>query len=60
MALGGVPLILEAWVAFEREVSLIAVRGRDGEFCTYPLVQNWHADGILSASLAPAPAVRKN
>jgi 5-(carboxyamino)imidazole ribonucleotide synthase len=54
-ALGGVELILEAWVAFEREVSLIAARGRDGAFCTYPLVQNWHADGILSASLAPAP-----
>lgn len=54
-ALGGVPLILEAWVAFEREVSVIAVRGRDGEFRTYPLVQNWHSDGILSASLAPAP-----
>ncbi len=57
-ALGGVPLILEAWVAFEREVSLVAVRGRSGEFCTYPLVQNWHADGILSASLAPAPGAR--
>ena len=28
---------------------------RDGAFSTYPLVQNWHADGILSASLAPAP-----
>ncbi len=54
-ALGGVPLILEAWIAFQREVSLIAVRGRNGEFSTYPLVQNWHADGILSASLAPAP-----
>src|SRR5689334_8155335 len=54
-ALGGVPLILEAWVAFECEVSLIAVRGRNGEFSTYPLVQNWHADGILSVSLAPAP-----
>ena len=54
-ALGGVPLILEAWIAFEREVSLIAVRGRNGEFSTYPLVQNWHSDGILSASLAPAP-----
>jgi 5-(carboxyamino)imidazole ribonucleotide synthase len=55
-AIGGVPLILEAWVSFEREVSVIAVRGRDGELRTYPLVQNWHADGILSASLAPAPA----
>jgi 5-(carboxyamino)imidazole ribonucleotide synthase len=54
-ALGGVPLILEAWVAYEREVSVIAVRSRSGELRTYPLVQNWHADGILSASLAPAP-----
>jgi len=54
-ALGGVPLILEAWVAFEREVSVIAVRSRRGELRAYPLVQNWHADGILSASLAPAP-----
>jgi 5-(carboxyamino)imidazole ribonucleotide synthase len=54
-SLGGVPLILEAWVAFEREVSVIAVRARDGEFRIYPLVQNWHSDGILSASLAPAP-----
>jgi len=54
-ALGGVPLILEAWVAFEREVSMIAVRSRSGELRSYPLAQNWHADGILSASLAPAP-----
>lgn len=56
-ALGGVPLILEAWVAFERELSIIAVRAQDGEFRTYPLTQNWHADGILSISLAPAPHV---
>lgn len=55
-ALGRVPLILEAFVPFEREVSVIAVRSRDGEFRTYPLTQNWHADGILSMSLAPAPA----
>lgn len=54
-ALGGVPLILEAWVAFDCEVSIIAVRSRSGELRTYPLVQNWHADGILSVSLAPAP-----
>jgi 5-(carboxyamino)imidazole ribonucleotide synthase len=55
-ALGGVPLILEAFVPFAREVSVIAVRARDGEFRAWPLTQNWHADGILSASLAPAPA----
>jgi 5-(carboxyamino)imidazole ribonucleotide synthase len=54
-ALGGVPSILEAFVPFERELSVVAVRGRDGEFRAYPLTQNWHADGILAASLAPAP-----
>ncbi len=54
-ALGGVPSILESFVPFEREVSVIAVRGRTGEFRAWPLTQNWHADGILSASLAPAP-----
>src|ERR1700759_1305374 len=54
-ALAGAPSILEAWVPFDREVSIIAVRGADGAFSTYPLVQNWHASGILSASLAPAP-----
>ena len=54
-AVAGAPSILEAWVAFDREVSVIAVRGADGAFATYPLAQNWHAEGILSASLAPAP-----
>jgi 5-(carboxyamino)imidazole ribonucleotide synthase len=54
-ALGGVPLILEAFVPFQREVSQVSVRGRDGTIANYPLTQNWHADGVLSASLAPAP-----
>ena len=54
-ALAGAPSILEAFVPFERELSVVAVRARDGEFRTWPLTQNWHADGILSASLAPAP-----
>ncbi|MCE5233111.1 MAG: 5-(carboxyamino)imidazole ribonucleotide synthase [Mizugakiibacter sp.] len=48
-------LILEAFVPFEREVSVVAVRGRDGDFRAWPLTQNWHTDGILSVSLAPAP-----
>ncbi|WP_132999199.1 5-(carboxyamino)imidazole ribonucleotide synthase [Luteimonas arsenica] len=47
-------LILEAFVPFERELSVVAVRGRDGEFRTWPLTENWHVDGVLSASLAPA------
>lgn len=49
-----VGLILESFVAFERELSVVAVRGRDGEFRTWPLTENWHVDGVLSASLAPA------
>ncbi|KRE88486.1 phosphoribosylaminoimidazole carboxylase [Frateuria sp. Soil773] len=50
-------LILEAFVPFERELSVIAVRSRDGDFRTWPLTQNWHTDGVLSLSLAPAPDV---
>jgi 5-(carboxyamino)imidazole ribonucleotide synthase len=49
-----VGLILEAFVPFERELSVVAVRGRDGEFRTWPLTENWHEQGVLSASLAPA------
>jgi len=47
-------LILEGFVAFQREVSVIAVRGRDGEFRAWPITANWHVDGVLSASVAPA------
>ena len=52
-----VGLILEAFVPFDRELSVVAVRGRGGEFRTWPLTWNWHVDGVLSASLAPPPAV---
>src|SRR5262249_3500786 len=55
--LGGVPLILEGFVAFEREVSLLAVRSRDGETAFYPLIENHHRDGMLRPSLAPAPGL---
>ena len=49
-----VGLILEAFVPFQRELSVVAVRGRDGQFQAWPLTENWHVDGVLSASLAPA------
>ncbi len=49
-----VGLILEGFVAFQRELSVVAVRGRDGEFRAWPLTENWHVDGVLCASLAPA------
>ena len=50
-------LILEAFVPFERELSVIAVRSREGDFRTWPLTRNWHTDGVLSLSLAPAPDI---
>ncbi|HHW4678475.1 MAG TPA: 5-(carboxyamino)imidazole ribonucleotide synthase [Xylella sp.] len=46
-------LILEAFVPFEREMSIIAVRDRSGQFRSWPLTENWHVDGVLSVSLAP-------
>jgi 5-(carboxyamino)imidazole ribonucleotide synthase len=55
--LGRQPLILEQFVAFDREVSILAVRGRDGTMAFYPLVENHHRDGMLRLSLAPAPGL---
>lgn len=55
--LGGRPLILEAFVPFSRELSILAVRGREGETRFYPLVENEHEDGILVRSTAPASGV---
>jgi 5-(carboxyamino)imidazole ribonucleotide synthase len=51
-ALGGSPLILEGFVKFQREVSIIAARGRDGATVFYPLTENVHRDGILFTSRA--------
>jgi 5-(carboxyamino)imidazole ribonucleotide synthase len=53
--LGGQDLIVEGVVAFRRELSLMAVRGRDGQQAFYPLTENWHADGILRLSQPAAP-----
>ena len=53
--LGGVPLILEGFVPFTRELSIIVARDQNGEKVFYPLVENHHADGILRLSIAPAP-----
>ena len=52
--LGNAPCVLESRVRFRRELSIVAVRGLDGQMLCYPLVENLHVDGILSATLAPA------
>jgi 5-(carboxyamino)imidazole ribonucleotide synthase len=54
-ALGGVPLILEAFVPFARELSILAVRSIDGDVACWPAVENVHRDGILRLTRAPAP-----
>jgi 5-(carboxyamino)imidazole ribonucleotide synthase len=54
-ALGDAPLILEGFVPFERELSILAARSRSGETACFPLIENHHRDGILRLSLAPAP-----
>jgi 5-(carboxyamino)imidazole ribonucleotide synthase len=53
-AMGGVPLILESLVSFEREISIIATRGRDGSLAAYDPAENVHRDGILHTSTVPA------
>jgi 5-(carboxyamino)imidazole ribonucleotide synthase len=53
--LGGVPLLFEAMIRFEREVSILAARSTTGETAVYPLVENLHEKGMLRLSLAPAP-----
>ncbi len=50
--LGGARSILERFVPFDREVSLIAVRGGNGEILFYPLAENTHRDGVLRFSVS--------
>lgn len=52
-----VALILERFVPFRRELSILAVRSSNGETAFYPLVENHHRGGILRLSLAPAPGL---
>jgi 5-(carboxyamino)imidazole ribonucleotide synthase len=56
-ALGASDLIVESFVRFERELSLLAVRSRAGDVLAYPLIENEHREGILRTSRAPAPDV---
>jgi 5-(carboxyamino)imidazole ribonucleotide synthase len=58
--LGGQPQILEAFVPFEREISVVAARGHDGAIESFDVIENEHADHILKTSRVPAnvpPAV---
>jgi 5-(carboxyamino)imidazole ribonucleotide synthase len=57
--LGSTPLIVEAFVPFSRELSIIGVRTVDGAIAIYPLAHNIHVNGILHRSEIPAPSVSR-
>lgn len=52
-AVGGQECVLEEYVEFAREVSVVAVRGADGEFVHYGVIENAHSSHILDVSVAP-------
>lgn len=56
-ALGKQALIAEKFIEFDRELSIIAVRGQNGDKRSYPLSVNFHDNGILASTVAPAPQV---
>lgn len=58
-SLGAQPCILEGFVDFEREVSVVAARGVDGSFAHYGVVDNSHRDHILDVTVAPASVSEK-
>jgi 5-(carboxyamino)imidazole ribonucleotide synthase len=57
--LGGGPAIAETPADFQREVAMIAARGRDGEIALYPLTESHHENGILRRTSAPAAGTPK-
>lgn len=56
-ALGGAPAIAEELVPFDRELSVIACRDREGHTVLYPPTENRHVGGVLHSSVAPAPGL---
>lgn len=52
-AIGNGPWVLEAFVHFDRELSVVAARGLDGSFVHYGVIENTHVNHILDVSLAP-------
>ncbi len=53
-ALNGDDAILEAYVDFVKEVSVVCARGQDGSFAHFGVIENEHVDHILDVSFAPA------
>lgn len=54
IALGSIPAVLEAFVPFSMEVSVILTRGKDGECAEFPVAENVHLNHVLHLTVAPA------
>ncbi|MBB6227814.1 5-(carboxyamino)imidazole ribonucleotide synthase [Polymorphobacter multimanifer] len=54
-AMRGSPAILEAWLEYSHEFSIILARGLDGAICHWPVAENRHVKGVLASSHVPAP-----
>ncbi len=53
-------IVAEEFIPFQREVSLVGARGKDGAIAVYPLAENVHTNGVLSLSTAIAdPALQE-
>ncbi|SES00585.1 5-(carboxyamino)imidazole ribonucleotide synthase [Salipaludibacillus aurantiacus] len=48
------PFVLEAWIPFEKEISVIVTRSTKGEMTTFPVAENIHVNNILHQSIVPA------
>ncbi len=46
--------VLEAWIPFEKEISIVVARGKDGQVETFPVAENVHVNNILHTTIAPA------
>ena len=57
--LNGAEAILEAFVEFEKEISVVCARGLDGSFASFGVIENEHANHILDVSFAPAAVSKK-
>lgn len=55
----GKPLLLEKFVDFKMEVSVIAARNTKGQIATYPIVENIHENNILKMTIVPARVTKK-
>lgn len=52
-AIGGGPAVLEGFIDFTRELSVVAVRGLDGDYADFGVIENNHSNHILDTSVAP-------